>query len=402
MRHVTFLLLTIIFLACLVLPAHASGQMQTVPAVDYTFGGQVVFHLTLPSSDEGQAVQVFFRNQGDAETFSGEMSLDGNQAVYVHDLASQPLRPFSTIEYWYLVAPPEGTPATTEVNTFQYIDNRFQWQSLENEYFRVHWYDGDASFGQSILEAARAGVARAQSLLPVDILKPVDIYAYASGKEMQSTLRLGGLNWVAGHADPDLNLVLVSLPPGPDQNRETERQIPHELMHILLNQAVGTGYQNLPTWLKEGLASANELSPNSDYYLILENAVQDDALIGLEQLCKSFPKDSSVYLAYAESDSFVRYLHREYGAEGLGTLLQSYAGGASCQLGSVTALGMPLEKLESEWRREELGEYALLSALMNMLPWLLVLGLVILAPLSMLMVNLRRKKPKKEAKVSYG
>jgi hypothetical protein len=390
---------TIICLAC---PAAASAQAQVMPAVDYTFGGQVGFSVTLPPDQAVESVQVLFRNLGDAETLSGQMALNGSQATYIHDLIDQPLRPFSTVEYWFVITPPEGAPVTTEVNTFQYVDNRLQWQTVEDEQFRVHWYEGETSFGQSVLEAARAGAERAQSLMPVGVVEPIDIYVYASGKELQSTLRLGGLNWVAGHADPDLNLMLVSLPPGPDQNRETERQIPHELMHILLYQAVSTGYQNLPTWFKEGLASANELRPNPDYFLILESAIEDDALISLAQLCESFPKDSSVYLAYAESDSFVRYLHQEYGAGGLGELLQSYAGGASCELGSVTALGLPLERLESEWRRQELGEYALLSALMNMLPWLLVMGIVILVPLSMVLVNLRKKSTRKEAKVSYG
>jgi hypothetical protein len=86
----------------------------------------------------------------------------------------------------------------------------------------------------------------------------------------------------------------------------------------------------------------------------------------------------------------------------MGNLLQSYAGGASCALGPVPSLGKPLDRLESEWRRQELGEYALLSALVNMLPWLLVLGIVIVMPLSMIVFSLRKKATKKDAKAPYG
>ena len=408
MSRASILLILILSLACLAAPdilaapARAAALELMTETVEYTFGGRVNFRLTFPDSTPVQSAQVFLRSQGDAQTLSGDMMLNGVEATYVHDLTSQPLRAFTTIEYWFFITPQAGEAYLTEPHTFLYLDNRFQWQTLEDELFRVHWYAGDAAFGQSVMDAARAGLERAESLLQLGESRPVDIYVYASGKELQSTLRLAGLDWVAGHADPDLNLMVVSLPEGPDRGRETERQIPHELMHILLYQAVGEGSGKLPTWFKEGVASANELRPNSDYYLILERAAEQDTLIRLEQLCDSFPQDSSVYLAYAEADSFLRYLHQKYGSAGLSDLLQSYAGGEGCEYGSQAALGLPLQRLEDDWRRETLGESALLSALVNLLPWLFVLVVVILVPLLLTLVNLCKRGAKKEKKVSYG
>ena len=402
MRRILRLLILIVALLWLGRPAAGAVEGQAAQAVEYTFGGQVQFRLALAADQAPSAVQVFLRNQGDEQVWSGAMTLAGSEAVYVHDLTQHPLRAFSTVEYWFSITPQTGEAHTTEIKSFLYLDNRYQWQVIDDTAFRIHWYEGDASFGESLLAAARQGAERAFSLLPVSQSQPVDIYVYASGKELQSTLRLGGLNWVAGHADPELSLMVVSLPAGPDQKRETERQIPHELMHILLYQTVGEGYALLPTWFKEGLASANELSPNPDYFKILTTAVEDEALISLSQLCQSFPQDTSVYLAYAEADRFVRYLHEKYGAQGLGGLLQSYAGGESCELGPQAALGLPLERLENDWRREELGEFAMLSALMNMLPWMLVLGLALLVPMATLLFSMRKGAAKKGAKVSYG
>lgn len=402
MRRVSVLILLMLSLACQVVPARGSAEALIEEMVDYTFGSQVDFRLSFAEDAPVQAVQIFLRSQGDERTISGEMAVNGSQAVYVHNLVDQPLRAFSNIEYWFYIIPQTGEAYYTEQHTFIYVDNRYQWQTIEDELFRVHWYAGGAVFGQSVLDAAWAGLERAESLLELGERETVDIYVYASGKELQSTLRLAGLNWVAGHADPELNLVVVSLPEGPDQRRETERQIPHELMHILLYQAVGEGYDNLPTWFNEGVASANELRPNSDYYLVLERATEQDSLIRLEQLCASFPQDTSVYLAYAESDSFIRYLHQKYGSAGLSGLLQSYAGGGGCEYGSQVALGLTLEQLENSWRREVLGESALFNALVNLLPWLLVLLVAILAPLTLTLTNLRKREAKKKAQVSYG
>jgi hypothetical protein len=264
--------------------------------------------------------------------------------------------------------------------TFTYEDNRFAWQTLDSDPFRVHWYEGDVSFAQDVLNTAQAGLERARSLL--SLAEPagrIDIYAYASGQEMQSTLRLGGLSWIAGHADPELGIMIVTLAPGPDQRRETERQIPHELMHILMYQAIGPAYYSLPTWLKEGLASNNEPRPNPDYYIILQSAVEKESLIPLIYLCQSFPSDSSVYLAYAESASFISYLHLVYGPAGLQSLVERYVAGMGCEQAPEAAVGRSLGQLETDWRRTTLGEDVLLSAFENLLPWFILIALALLA-----------------------
>jgi hypothetical protein len=286
----------------------------------------------------------------------------------------------------------DGESYTSEVFTFYYEDNRYEWHTLKDALFTVHWYEGEVSFAQTVLDNAQAGLVRARSLLPFPEIQPMNIYVYASGLEMQSTLRLGGLRWIAGHADPDLGVMVVSLPAGPDQHRETERQIPHELMHLLLYQYVGQTYYDLPTWLKEGLASANELHPNPDYYTILTSAIEKGTMIPLSSFCQSFPQDSSIYLAYAEADSFTRYLYQVYGSAGLDTLLRSYVQGSGCINAPAIALGVSLDQLEKDWRRETFGENALLSALANLLPWAILLVVVLAVPLFLTLASLRSRK----------
>ncbi|MCU0486190.1 MAG: hypothetical protein MUC85_08790, partial [Anaerolineales bacterium] len=66
-----------------------------------------------------------------------------------------------------------------------YEDNRFEWRTLSSGSVFVHWYEGDTAFGQSVLNAAEAGLDRASSLVVLPTLQPVNIYVYASGVEMQ-------------------------------------------------------------------------------------------------------------------------------------------------------------------------------------------------------------------------
>ena len=390
MRRWICLLLLCLGTGWLVMPAAAADAWQVSPeGVVYTFGEQVTLQAHLEGETAINEVQAFLRSEGDTVTYSGPAVLQDGLITYHHDLTAEPLRAFAAVEYWFRLTPQSGEPYLSETNTFYYEDNRFNWQEHASETFVVHWYEGDLDFAQDLLNAAEAGLARAQGMLALENIQPVDIYVYASGVEMQSTLRLGGLRWIAGHADPDLGVAVVSLPAGPDQRSEIERQIPHEVMHLLLYQSVGQVYYTLPVWLKEGLASANEMRPNPDYYVILSKAVEQDTLIPMAALCQSFPQDNNVYLAYAQSDSFIRYLYQQYGQSGMQRLVESYASGEGCETGSILSLGLSLNELEQDWRTTALNDNLLEMAVKALLPWGILLLGIILVPLGMLLAGRR-------------
>ena len=94
---------------------------------------------------------------------------------------------------------------TTEKQSFFYEDNRFDWQTLSAGSFTVFWYEGDLDFAQEILNAALAGIDRAQRLLPTQLAPQAHfrIYAYGTARDLQSTLQRSGRSWIAAHADPD-------------------------------------------------------------------------------------------------------------------------------------------------------------------------------------------------------
>ena len=170
-----------------------------------------------------------------------------------------------------------------------------------------------------------------------------------------------------------------------------ERQIPHELMHILLYKMVGAGYVNLPAWLSEGLASVAELYPNPDYLVLLESAHNKGNLPSILSLCQSFPRDASgTFLAYAQSASFTRYLQQRFGSSGLERLLRQYADGLDCQRGAEAALGVPLAQLGREWRKDVFGENVYLTAINNLLPWMVLLIMIAVIPVGLVIAGKRR------------
>lgn len=374
--------------------AQAKGQI-TGGQVEYTFGGQISFHAQVQAESPVKEALVEFRPQGEPQTVVQPAQVDPNGEISLqYEISSHPLRAFSTVEYWFKVTLEDGEQITSPTYSFYYEDNRYTWQVVQRGPFQVHWYDGDEAFAQGVLDVAEEGLKHIHSLLQLPDPKPINIYAYASSQEMQATLRLSGQSWIAGHADPDLRVMVVSLPSGPEQRVLMEERIPHEMMHIMLYQSIGEGYNRLPAWLNEGLASIAELVPNPDYRILLDSAVQKGTLIPFASLCQNFPVDNSgAALSYAQAASFTYYLYQQYGATVLQSLMSNYANGLACERGFEAATGSTLALAQEQWQKSSLGSPAPVQASPgDLLPWLAVSLAVFAVPLVMIFAGLLHRK----------
>jgi hypothetical protein len=372
--------------------------------VEYNFGELVFFKAYVQSDTPVKAAVIFFQADNDTRTNVGLAEVhpmgDGSFALgYIHHMSDYSIRPFSTVNFHWELTLEDGSTYESPQEWFNYYDNRFAWKTLQksitpDQTLVVHWYQGDLQFAQNVLDVADAGRERIQDILVLPMPGKLDIYVYADAETMQAALNPSSANWVAGHADPDLGVILVTLPEGPEQQLLVEQRVPHELMHILLYQSNRLGYPNLPTWLNEGLASNAELDPNPDYRILLEDAAKKNSLIPLPALCNAFPREAySALLSYAEADSFVKYLHDSYGVPGLQALVTAYANGLDCNRGAEQALGKSLVQLQRNWERDELSQNVALKAFLNMLPWIILLLAVLAAPLILALLRLRSHPP---------
>jgi hypothetical protein len=237
----------------------------------------------------------------------------------------------------------------------------------------------------------------AQNILNAAPPAPLKIYVYSSSRDLQSALLLNNQPWIAGHATPDLGQVMISIPSGPEQKLELERQVSHEIMHILQYQQVGQDFRQQPVWLLEGMASIAELYPNPEYQYVLTTSANNHELLPFNTLCASFPRESSgAYLAYAQSESFVRFLYQTYGSSGLVTLMEQYQDGLGCEEGLSAAFGLGLGQMEYRWKQEMLGMNAAGLALRNLSPYLVLMGLLAAAAL-LALLPFAFKKPNQKA-----
>ncbi len=388
----------IIFGAALLLGSTWQAQAQSGievnnVRVDYDFGEEVRFSAEVAAPGPIKEALLLFRDVNEENTRVVSLAEEDGRFFYAYDASTNLLRPFAKISLFFQVTLENGESFTSKSYSFIYRDNRFTWQTREAGNIRVHWSEGDDVFGQAALDTAHTGLEKIQSFFPVDENEPLDIYIYGSPSDLQDTLFMGGETWIAGHANPELGIVLVSIAPGSQQKILMQKDIPHELAHVLLYRQVGRNYDRLPTWLLEGIASLAELYPNPDYQLALERAVDGNTLIPISELCQPFSRDASLaFLSYAEAASFTRYLHTNYGTSGLDALIRAYADGLSCEAGAQRAFSKSLTYLDSNWQESVLGANIFGVAFRQIAPYLLLFAIILAAPLAQAISALRKEK----------
>ncbi|MBI3359834.1 MAG: hypothetical protein HY023_01855 [Chloroflexi bacterium] len=342
----------------------------------YEFGKRITFTLTVNSAVEVQAITLFVLTSDDSRTQVTEADFTPGTSVTAtveRGLRDHPVPPFSAVKYWWRVADASGAELTTDPATLAYEDNRFTWQTAQRGVVTAHWYAGDLAFGQLAADIGAGALERINRDIGAPPPESVDAYIYKSVKDLQGGLELGGRTWVGGHADPALGVVLIVVPPGPEAALGLERDLPHELTHVLIYQFTKPNYAAVPSWLNEGLAVTQQVQPDPTYRLAVQRAQSAGTLLPLTELCGAFPVDAAdATLAYAESESVVRYIRDRWGSAKLAALLAAYADGATCAGGTQRVLNTTLAGLENDWARDVLQASPLSNILRRIAPWLLL------------------------------
>ena len=173
---------------------------------------------------------------------------------------------------------------------------------------------------------------------------------------------------------------------------------------MVVYRAAGGNEGSVPAWFNEGLALTSSAEPDAALRITLENAFRNQQLLPLDALCVSSytalqPADAA--LAYAQSESLMRYISDHFGSNAISNLMVVYADGSACSAGIERALGISQSSLESEWRAELQRTIAPSSGAAiarPSQPWLiawgvsLLLALLLIAPLVRLRGFQRREQ----------
>lgn len=352
----------IIFLSVLAFPLmgsqNAQAEQVTFENVQffYEYGNSATIQAEFTSKQPIQGINLFIHPDQQFTSVIKIEKFDQNQILQEISTANLNFYPFTRVYYWFEVNFTNGKTFTSSSFWFDYVDNRFDWKQRAFDNINIYWQGEEDQFAQDVYNTSKLGLEKITEILDTSLPEEFKIIIYPDALSLQSALNMQDQLWVAGHANPSLGMVILSIPPGPNQKLELERQLPHELMHLMEYQIAGPSYDKQPTWLKEGLASLVELYPNPDYQRIIQKASQEKNIKPIVSYCNQFPADASgAFLAYAQSWSFLKYINDQYGSSSIQQLFLNYRDGFGCEEGFEQTYGKTIFEVEKEWKKTMLN-----------------------------------------------
>lgn len=352
------LLCALLSLLILPLPAAAQeGDLETEADVDYTFGQTMRFRLQASNEEPIEDAALFFNTPQMDSTLVVEFDVEpARRITLTHELPLTQVRlaPFTTVTYWWRLTAGGAEHRVPEQHVV-YVDNRFEWHQMSAGDATVNWTgDESVQMGQTALDVVAEARPRLEAIIPTAGEIPLRIYIYPGMADLRTALRLTGRDWVAAEAQPELGVILVTAVNPRTAAYDLGQSIPHEMTHLMLYDATGVGYEDVPRWFEEGLATFFEASPDPNFPLVVQDAIARQETIPFAELCETFPPgEDRARLAYAQSLSLIRYIRAQYGNDSLTDLIQAFADGADCHSGPDRVLGVTLDRLNAEWLEHE-------------------------------------------------
>lgn len=318
----------------------------------HTFGESMTFRLSVQSDAAIQAIRLFYRVSGQTSAQRIDLSFDAHTQIEVehvedmHDEINwQP--PMIEITYWWVIEDAAGRRLKTDPIEFAYQDTRYTWQVLQNEWVSLYWHDQAADWGQMYLDLAAQAAADLQQEFGVHAPDPVIIVIYNSHEELMSVLREASAEWTGAVTFGRSGCIAIGL----GNPSWMKRVIPHELTHAVLYMITQPPFGDIPRWLHEGLAMRSEGGMSAEEQRTLAAAIKNNTLISLRTLNSPFADDRErAILSYAESNSLIDFIVREYGTHKLGELIKVFAQGAHYDDALNQVFGVDMNGLEDEWR----------------------------------------------------
>lgn len=349
----------LIILGVAALPGVMLAQ-DSIKVVDQSWEAQFREKLTFNLEAESQAriveVDLLYQIVGQLATSRNEAEFTPGTKVEAKFNIDQTkpenyMPPGTELQYWWKIVDEAGNELRTEKQKLLYLDNRYDWQKLENERVTLYWYNGADSFGKALFDRANIALDTLATDVGITLKDPVKVFIYANHRDLLGALSTTAQEWTGGQAFTTFGVVAIGV--GPSDLDWGLRAMTHEMSHLVIHQATDNPYRGLPRWLDEGIAVYNE-DPEQlvdDFKPIFDQAVQTNQLMTLRTLSSPFPSDPMLAnVAYGQSGAVVKFIIDQYGSEAMGKLLSIFSEGALDDEALQEALGVDTNGLDNAFR----------------------------------------------------
>ena len=325
------------------------------------FPDGVKFSITVSSSEEIDEIRVFFKKLGQTKVsayrtvdFQPGKLITGESMLKTGG-GGDYFPPGTSIVFSFEVRDKGGAVFRTPDQDFIYNDNRFEWLSVSSGLITVDYYgEYVEERANTVLQAAEDAMDRMVPVLGIEPTEPLRIVSYNNYRHMSSALPFRSQAvreqlQTQGMAFVDERVLLVN---GFDAT--ATGTVSHEFTHLLVSEAAGRGYSQVPAWLNEGLAEYGNIDPTDSYDAALRYGIYTRRVRPLwyQDTFGGTPDD--IIIAYGQGRSVVKHMITRYGPEKMSELFTVLQRTLSIDLALDEVYGFDQYGLDSEWR-EALG-----------------------------------------------
>jgi hypothetical protein len=354
-------LLTLLLCSLLVLAGPGTAQAAGGPAVlnssvQVNFPGSITFNIAASSDVNITDIRLHYLvNRMEHVRVVSEVYLLFTPATrvttqWVWDMRmTGGLPPGTSVDYWWTVTDAGGNKLETVPASLQVNDNRYKWNSLTQGAVTLYWYQGDSSFAAELMAAIQEALARLEQNTGAVIKEAVRFYIYANSSDLQGSM-IFPQEWTGGVAFTTYSVIAIGIGTSRGEIDWGKSTVAHELTHLVIHQLTFNPYNDLPTWLDEGLAMYNQGPLDSQFTSALERARKQGGFISVRSLASPFSAyaEESV-LSYAESHEIVQYLIDTYGQSKMFELLNTFAQGSGYDEALLKVYGFDMDGLNARW-----------------------------------------------------
>jgi hypothetical protein len=258
------------------------------------------------------------------------------------------LPPGAVIEYSWTIRDSAGNETRSLPATVSFDDERYAWQNLTENDVTIYWYAEDRTFAEDLMSVSQQALTRLNASTGAVLKRPVRMYIYASQQDLLGAM-IFPQEWTGGAAYTDFGVIIIGIGPGNIAWGRTA--IAHELTHLVIHQMTANPYNELPTWLDEGLAMYNQGPFEAGFADALNQAIGNNRLISVRSLSSPFSAyaDQS-FLSYAQSRNIVEYLVTTYGQGRMLELLETFSRGSGYDSALRQVYGFDMDGLNTLWQ----------------------------------------------------
>ncbi len=365
--------------------ASAQSETELRSTADYDYGQQMRFRLQASNLGEVAGVTLFFRPHTSAEAYGVDIPTEPGSEIdvsYALDLTQTKLPPFSSVAYWWELTRADGATFRVPERTISYVDDQFSWQWVSKAdpegggVVTIQWTGENSAVGDTTFDIVLQAMDRLSPYIPVEEAQPFNVFIYPSSADLGSAMRLAGQTWQPGQTYPELGVVLLTAVNQATAEAELTVGVGRELTDLLLYQALGEEYTRVPQWLRSGLSviAAGGADPRAS--AALSDAVGAGTTMPLSELCQAFPTDeTAIGLAQTQSAVLVAAIGARYGPGSIAGLIESFAGGATCD----EAFSMVLQATPAEVERSWMDQFQTADPQQNRIGQAIIWVLLVLA-----------------------